>query len=120
MAPPLIELRRLTKVYHEGERSHTVLQEVNLTIQAGEFVVLLGRSGSGTSTLLNLISGIDLPTSEPVACSADGRFFASAAQLGSGAEAVSVFGMPAQPLRCGVARGQSWQNSAPERNRTYR
>ena len=66
MAPPLIELRRLTKVYQEGERSHTVLQEVNLTIQAGEFVVLLGRSGSGKSTLLNLISGIDMPTSGEV------------------------------------------------------
>ena len=66
MAPPLIELRRLTKVYHEGERSHTVLHEVDLTIRAGEFVVLLGRSGSGKSTLLNLISGIDMPTSGEV------------------------------------------------------
>ncbi|MCE2486702.1 MAG: ABC transporter ATP-binding protein [Desulfurellaceae bacterium] len=66
MAPPLIELRRLTKVYQEGERSHTVLREVNLTIQAGEFVVLLGRSGSGKSTLLNLISGIDMPTAGEV------------------------------------------------------
>ena len=66
MAPPLIELRRLTKVYQEGERSHTVLREVDLTIRAGEFVVLLGRSGSGKSTLLNLISGIDMPTSGEV------------------------------------------------------
>jgi putative ABC transport system ATP-binding protein len=66
MAPPLIELRRLTKVYQEGERSHTVLREVNLTIQAGEFVVLVGRSGSGKSTLLNLLSGIDMPSSGEV------------------------------------------------------
>ncbi len=66
MAPPLLELRRLTKVYQEGERSHPVLRELNLTIRAGEFVVLLGRSGSGKSTLLNLISGIDRPTSGEV------------------------------------------------------
>lgn len=66
MASPLIELRRLTKVYQEGERSHAVLREVNLTIRAGEFVVLVGRSGSGKSTLLNLISGIDRPTSGEV------------------------------------------------------
>ena len=63
---PLIELRSLTKVYQEGERSHVVLREVNVTIQRGEFVVLLGRSGSGKSTLLNLISGIDMPTSGEV------------------------------------------------------
>jgi putative ABC transport system ATP-binding protein len=63
---PLIELRRLTKVYQEGERLHPVLREVNVTIQRGEFVVLLGRSGSGKSTLLNLISGIDMPTSGEV------------------------------------------------------
>ncbi len=63
---PLIELRSLTKVYQEGERSHPVLREVSIPIQRGEFVVLLGRSGSGKSTLLNLISGIDMPTSGEV------------------------------------------------------
>ena len=47
---PLIELRRLTKVYQEGERLHPVLREVSIPIQRGEFVVLLGRSGSGKST----------------------------------------------------------------------
>ncbi len=66
MATSLIELRGLTKVYQESEWSHAVLRGVNLTIQAGEFVVLLGRSGSGKSTLLNLISGIDMPTSGEV------------------------------------------------------
>ena len=40
----------------------TVLEECNLSIQAGEFVVVVGRSGSGKSTLLNLIGGLDRPT----------------------------------------------------------
>ena len=68
---PLIALRDLTKVYQEGERLHPVLQQVNLSIQSGEFVVLLGRSGSGKSTLLNVLSGIDLPTSGEVVFSTD-------------------------------------------------
>jgi putative ABC transport system ATP-binding protein len=59
--PPLIQLRRLTKSYREGERQRPILKDVDLNIHAGECVVLVGRSGSGKSTLLNLISGIDLP-----------------------------------------------------------
>ncbi len=68
---PLIALRNLTKVYQEGERTHPVFRQVNLSIHSGEFTVLLGRSGSGKSTLLNLISGIDLPTSGEVVFSTD-------------------------------------------------
>ena len=59
---PVIELRRVTKVYREGLVDHTVLHEADLTVTAGETVILLGRSGSGKSTLLNLLSGIDLPS----------------------------------------------------------
>ena len=61
--PPMIRLDRLVKVYQEGTRSHTVLEEVSAEFAPGEFVVLLGKSGSGKSTLLNLVSGIDAPTS---------------------------------------------------------
>ena len=68
---PLIALRDLTKVYQEGEIIHPVLRQVNLSIQAGEFVVLLGRSGSGKSTLLNMLSGIDRPTGGEVVFSTD-------------------------------------------------
>jgi putative ABC transport system ATP-binding protein len=64
---PLIELRQLTKTYQEGGREHIILRDINAVIQAGEFVVLLGRSGSGKSTFLNLLSGIDLPTSGVIA-----------------------------------------------------
>ncbi|MDH3689886.1 MAG: ABC transporter ATP-binding protein [Gammaproteobacteria bacterium] len=59
---PLITIRDLTKEYQEGEQRHAVLRAVDLDIIPGTFNVLLGRSGTGKSTLLNLISGIDLPT----------------------------------------------------------
>lgn len=62
----LIELRNLTKVYHEADCERTVLKDVNCTIRTGELIILLGKSGSGKSTLLNLISGIDLPTAGEV------------------------------------------------------
>jgi len=66
MAPPLIEVRGLTKVYREGDLEHVVLRGVDASIRRGQFAVLLGRSGSGKSTLLNLISGIDVPTAGEV------------------------------------------------------
>ena len=65
MAPistePLVELRGITRSFREGERERVVLAEADLTVGRGEWISLLGRSGSGKSTVLNLISGIDLP-----------------------------------------------------------
>jgi putative ABC transport system ATP-binding protein len=66
-APPLVELRALSKIYREGDRERVVLRDVDLTVAAGEFVALVGRSGTGKSTLLNLISGIDVPSGGEVA-----------------------------------------------------
>ena len=57
-----IRLTAVNKTYG----AHTVLEECNLSIQAGEFVVVVGRSGSGKSTLLNLIGGLDRPTAGDV------------------------------------------------------
>lgn len=59
---PLISLRGVTRTFQEGERTRTVLQDLDAEILPGERVAILGRSGTGKSTLLNLISGIDLPT----------------------------------------------------------
>jgi len=53
------ETRALTKTYGEGEAAVHALRGVDLTIPAGEFVVLLGPSGSGKSTLLNILGGLD-------------------------------------------------------------
>jgi putative ABC transport system ATP-binding protein len=63
---PLVELRNLTKAYEEGNRRRTVLREAEVAIGRGELAVLVGRSGSGKSTVLNLMSGIDLPDSGEV------------------------------------------------------
>jgi putative ABC transport system ATP-binding protein len=63
MTGPLIEFRNLSKSYREAERDHLVLENVNAEINEGEFVVLVGKSGCGKSSLLNLISGIDAPSS---------------------------------------------------------
>ncbi len=60
-AQPVVQLRKLRKCYVEGGRERVILDDVDYTFHRGEFVVLLGHSGSGTSTLLNLISGIDRP-----------------------------------------------------------
>jgi putative ABC transport system ATP-binding protein len=63
---PLLELRDLTKAYEEGNRRRMVLCDANAEIARGEFAVLVGRSGTGKSTLLNLLSGIDQPDSGAV------------------------------------------------------
>ncbi len=54
-----IRLENLSKSYQEGTHTRVVLRNVNVTFARGEFVAILGRSGTGKSTLLNLISGID-------------------------------------------------------------
>jgi len=66
MAPPAVELRQISKSYREGEAERVVLRDVSLTIAPGEIVVLLGRSGSGKSPLLNVVAGIDRPTAGTV------------------------------------------------------
>ena len=62
----LIELQELTRLYQMGEVTVTALNELDLSIERGEFIVLLGPSGSGKTTTLNLIGGLDRPTSGDV------------------------------------------------------
>ncbi len=59
----LVELRNVTKRFRKGEEVITPLDDVSLDIEPGEFVSLMGPSGTGKSTLLNLVSGIDRPDS---------------------------------------------------------
>jgi putative ABC transport system ATP-binding protein len=59
----LVELRNVTKHYYKGSETTTPLLGVSLEIGEGEFVSLMGASGTGKSTLLNLIAGIDRPDS---------------------------------------------------------
>ena len=59
----LVEIRGLSKRFRKGEETIAPVQDLDLDIEAGEFVSLMGPSGTGKSTLLNLISGIDKPDS---------------------------------------------------------
>lgn len=61
--PGIIETLHLSKTFTLGEVAIEVLNDINLTINAGEFVSIMGPSGSGKSTLLYLIGGLDKPTS---------------------------------------------------------
>ncbi len=59
---PAVEAVGLTRVYGHGPTAVTALNGIDLSIPAGQFVVLLGPSGSGKTTMLNLIGGIDHST----------------------------------------------------------
>jgi len=57
----LIEIKSVTRRYRKGEQTITPLDGVSLNIEQGEFISLMGASGTGKSTLLNLVAGIDKP-----------------------------------------------------------
>ena len=59
----LIELKDIYKIYQMGEESVHALDGINLTIDQGEFVAIVGSSGSGKSTAMNIIGCLDVPTS---------------------------------------------------------
>jgi NitT/TauT family transport system ATP-binding protein len=66
-AAPLLEVRDVVKAFPKGDgASLLVLDKVNLTVREGEIVGLLGRSGSGKSSLLRLIAGLSKPTTGEV------------------------------------------------------
>ena len=61
-----LELNNLYKTYGEGDNGTEVLSDINLTIEEGEFVAIVGFTGSGKTTLVNLINGLLKPTSGEV------------------------------------------------------
>lgn len=62
----MIEARHVSKEYKSGDRINRILENVDLQITPGEFLALVGRSGTGKTTLLNLLGGLDKPTSGEV------------------------------------------------------
>ena len=62
-APPLLETRHLVKDYVLGGETVHAVADVSLSIARGEFVAIMGASGSGKSTFMNMIGALDLPTS---------------------------------------------------------
>ncbi|KAF0246112.1 MAG: lipoprotein-releasing system ATP-binding [Planctomycetota bacterium] len=61
-SPPIVSLRSLTRVYRMGDTLVTALDRLDLDIARGAFFGVVGRSGSGKSTFLNLLGGLDTPT----------------------------------------------------------
>jgi putative ABC transport system ATP-binding protein len=59
----MIYLENITKTYHLGEIDVPVLKQIDLSIDAGEYVAIMGASGSGKSTLMNIIGCLDRPSS---------------------------------------------------------
>lgn len=62
MAEPLIRLRGITKVFGEGQNAFQALKGVDLDIDTGDFVAVMGASGSGKSTTMNILGCLDVAT----------------------------------------------------------
>ncbi len=62
----LVQTENLSKVYGSGDTAVTALDNINVKVDAGEFVAVMGPSGCGKSTLLHLLGGLDRPTSGKV------------------------------------------------------
>ena len=56
---PLIQVNRLTKTYHDGATALDALHAIDLTVYPGEYVGVIGKSGAGKTTLINMLSGVD-------------------------------------------------------------
>ena len=59
----LVELKGVSRIYTSGDHELKALDDINLSLDKGKFIVILGQSGAGKSTLLNLLGGLDSPTS---------------------------------------------------------
>ncbi|MEJ6077752.1 lipoprotein-releasing ABC transporter ATP-binding protein LolD [Vibrio sp. 1-Bac 57] len=66
MNDSIIVCQNLSKIYQEGRLATTVLQGVNLTVEKGELLAIVGTSGSGKSTLLHLLGALDAPSTGEV------------------------------------------------------
>lgn len=62
MSVPIIEFRNVSKWYGKGDNKTEVLSNINLKIEEGEFLAIVGFTGSGKTTLVNMMTGLDSPS----------------------------------------------------------
>jgi lipoprotein-releasing system ATP-binding protein len=67
-APPIIQLWNLEKTYRTARGELTLFRGLNLQVQTGEIVAIVGQSGAGKSTLLHILGALDTPTAGTVVC----------------------------------------------------
>ena len=75
MAEPLLHLIGVARKYQTADKETYVLRDIDLTIEAGEFVAIMGASGSGKSTLMNLLGCLDRPS--------EGRYRIAGVEVGA-------------------------------------
>lgn len=73
-----IEVKDVTKSFHDGSKEITALKETNFSVNSGEFVAIIGPSGSGKSTFLTIIGGLQAPS--------DGEVLINGNQFSKGSE----------------------------------
>lgn len=73
MNTPIIELKNVSKTYSTAAGDFPALRNINLKVQAGEFLGVIGKSGAGKSTLLNMINGVDTLTEGEVFVQSNGE-----------------------------------------------
>jgi putative ABC transport system ATP-binding protein len=59
---PVLDIRRVTKTYGDGDTAVHALRGISLTVGRGDYVAIMGSSGSGKSTLMNILGCLDIPT----------------------------------------------------------
>lgn len=79
----VIDCQNISKTYQDGVLKVNVLNQLNLQIQTGESVSIIGASGSGKSTLLHILGGLDMPTQGQVALMGQNLAQLSQAKLGA-------------------------------------
>ncbi len=77
----MIELKNVTKTYGRGDNMFTALDNVSFVIPDGKSVAILGKSGSGKSTMMHIMSGLDTPTSGEILIDGENIFAKSQKQI---------------------------------------
>lgn len=83
MTTPILSAQHLSRRFQEGALDVTVLNDVNLSVTAGETLAIVGSSGSGKSTLLHVLGGLDQPTTGNVSLMGQALAGLDAAALGN-------------------------------------